>query len=84
MNESKGRTSELWKGARRGAGWAIGFGAVVGASNVARHGWRPTVRTAFKTLLGLRALGAETGEQLRDLYTEAESEYAAEAVGEAP
>jgi hypothetical protein len=74
--------SELRKGARRGAGWAIGFSAVVGASNVVRHGWRPTAKRTFKALLGLRTLGAETGEQLRDLYAEAESEYAAEAVAE--
>lgn len=80
MPEMTPRRSELWKGARRGAGWAVGFGAVLGATSVLRNGPHLATKDAMKKALALRAASAELIEQARDVYSEAEAEYAADAV----
>ncbi len=66
------------RGTRRGAGWAIGFGAVLGAASVLSRGGQPTVKMAMKGLMRLREAGAEFSERAQDLYAEAQAEYAAE------
>lgn len=69
---------DLWRGARRGVGWAIGFGAVLGAASTLGRGGQPTVKGAMKGLLRMREAGAELSERVQDLYAEAQAEYAAE------
>jgi len=78
--EQRERTSEALKGARRGAGWAFGFGAVLGAGAMMRNGPRPAFKGAMKGILRAREAGAEAVERLQDVYAEAESEHAAETL----
>lgn len=66
------------RGARRGVGWAVGFGAVLGAASALNHGGQPTVKMAMKGLMRLQQAGAEFSERVQDLYAEARAEYTAE------
>ncbi len=78
MNDGDRRGSEIWKGARRGMGWALGFLLLRTFAEALRHGPRPTLKQAMKSALRLRELGAEAAERAQDIYAEAESEYRAE------
>ncbi len=71
------RKSELWKGVRRGVGWTAGVGTVLTAAAVLRDGPRPALKAVLKAALRGREVAAEVGEQVRDLYAEAQSEHAA-------
>lgn len=66
---------EMWRGVRRGVGVAIGFAAVTAIAGAINRGSRPTLKGAFKGMLGARKVGAEIFEHTQDLYAEAESEY---------
>ena len=70
-----GRRSEMWRGMRRGAGFAFGVGAVVGAASLLRDGARPTVKSLMKAGMQGRAMAAELSEQVKDLYAEAAYEH---------
>ncbi len=80
MAERGERRSELWRGGRRGAGWALGFVSVLGLGSVLSRGAQATAKTAMKAGLRARAAGAEAMERVQDIYAEAESEYAAETL----
>lgn len=80
MAERGERTSEFWRGGRRGAGWALGFVSVVGLGSILSRGGESTAKAAMKAGLRGRRVGAEVIERVQDLYAEAESEYAAEAL----
>lgn len=82
MAERGERTSELWRGARRGSGWALGFVSVLGLGSVLSRGGEPTVKAAMKAGLRARRAGAEAMERVQDIYAEAESEYAAETLSQ--
>ena len=81
MNDGDRRGSEIWKGARRGMGWALGFLFVRSCSQALREGPRPMLKHAVKGTLRLQELAAEMAERAQDIYAEAESEYRAETVG---
>ena len=81
MNDGDRRGSEIWNGARRGMGWALGFLFLRALSQALRQGPRPTLKQAMKSTLRLRELGAEAAERAQDIYAEAESEYRAETLG---
>lgn len=70
--------SEIWKGARRGAGWALGVGGVVSAATLLRDGPRTTIKTMMKAGMRGREVAAEVFEQIQDLYAEAQSERSAQ------
>jgi len=70
--------SEMWKGARRGAGWALGVGGVVSVAALLRDGPRDTIKAAMKAGIRGREVAAELGEQVQDLYAEAQSERLAD------
>lgn len=80
MAEGRERTSEAWRGMRRGAGWGAGFACVLAGASVLTRGARPALKGAMKGVLWMREAGAEAGERVRDIYAEAETEYRAEAV----
>lgn len=75
MAELRERNSEVLKGARRGAGWALGMGTIVGVGTVLGGGGRTGAKRLVKGFLRGREVAAELGEQARDLYAEAQSEY---------
>lgn len=75
MAELRERNSEVWKGARRGAGWALGMGTIVGVGTVLGGGGRTGSKRLVKGFLRAREVAAELGEQARDLYAEAQAEY---------
>ena len=64
----------MWSGARRGVGWALGVGGVVSVATVLRDGPRPAIKAAMKAGMRGRDMAAELGEQLQDLYAEAQYE----------
>ena len=66
--------SQMWKGARRGAGWALGVGGVISVAAVLRDGPRNTIKAVIKAGMRGREVAAEASEQLQDLYAEAQSE----------
>ena len=68
------RTSEVWKGVRKGAGWAMGVGIVVSAAGVLREGPRAVLKAAVKAGLRGGEMAAELTEQMRDVYAEAQVE----------
>ncbi len=73
--DDNGKTgSQMWKGARRGAGWALGVGGVISAAAVLRDGPRHTIKALMKAGMRGREVAAEASEQLQDLYAEAQSE----------
>ena len=76
MADVSGRTSVVWKGTRRGAGWALGVGTVVSVAALLRDGPRQTLKAAMKAGLRGREVAAEMSEQVRDLYAEAQVEHA--------
>lgn len=82
MAERSERRSELWRGGRRGAGWAVGFISVLGLGSLLSRGGEPTAKAAMKAGLRARQAGAEAMERMRDLYAEAESEYAVETLAQ--
>ena len=65
------RKSEVWKGMRRGAGWALGAGAVVTVASVLRDGGRSTIKGAMVGAMRGQEMAAEVAEHLQDLYAEA-------------
>ncbi len=65
------RKSELWKGMRRGMGWAFGVGTVVTVASVMRDGGRATIKGAIVAGMQGQTMIAELSEQLQDLYAEA-------------
>lgn len=65
------RKSEAWKGMRRGAGWAFGFGTVVTVASVLRDGGRSTIKGAMIAGMRGQEMTAELAEHLQDLYAEA-------------
>ena len=71
--------SEMWKGARRGAGWALGVGGVVSVAAILRDGPRDTIKAAMKAAMRGREVAAELGEQVQDLYAEAQFERSEDA-----
>lgn len=79
MPELTERGSQVWKGMRRGVGWAFGAGIVLTAAGVLRDGGRETLKTLMKQGMRGREAAAELSEQLQDLYAEAQSEHAPEA-----
>ncbi len=82
MADEGERRSEFGKAMRRGMGWALGAGLVVGSGSALRRGVQPTVKAAMKTFFRAREAGAELGERVQDVYAEAQSEYAAERLPE--
>lgn len=78
MSDMKERSSEVWKGIRKGAGWAMGVGVVVSAAGVLREGPRAVVKAAIKAGLRGGEMAAEVTEQMRDLYAEAQVERSAQ------
>lgn len=66
--------SEMWKGVRRGAGWALGVGGVVSVAAMLRDGPRETIKSTMKAAMRGREVAAELGEQMQDLYAEAQFE----------
>ncbi len=72
--------AEVWNDVKRGAGWAVGFGSVLGAAFVLKRGAQPALKSAMKGLLRLRTVSAEMAERVQDIYAEAEAEYAAETL----
>ena len=65
------RKSEMWKGMRRGIGWAFGVGTVVTVASVLRDGGRATIKNAMIAGIQGQTVMAEFAEQLQDLYAEA-------------
>lgn len=65
------RKSEVWKGMRRGAGWAFGAGAVITVASVLRDGGRSTIKGAMIGAMRGQEMAAEAAEHLQDLYAEA-------------
>ncbi len=76
MDDKPKKGSELWKGVRRGTGWALGVGAVISAATLLRDGPRGTIKAAMKAGMRGREVAAELSEQLQDLYAEAQAERA--------
>ena len=70
--------AELWRAARRAAGWALGFGVVLGVASAIARGRGSTIKAAMKATLRLRGAAAEAAERLRDVYAEASSEQDAQ------
>ncbi len=70
------RKSEVWKGMRRGTGWAFGVGAVVTVASVLRDGGRSTIKNAMIGGMRGQEMVAEVAEHLQDLYAEALHERA--------
>ena len=68
------RKSEVLKGLRRGAGWALGAGAVVTVASVLRDGGRSTLKGAMIGAMRGQELAAEAVERLQDIYAEAAHE----------
>ena len=73
MNDN-GKPSQMWKGARRGAGWALGVGGVISDAAVLRDGPRDTIKAMMKAGMRGREVAAEASEQLQDMYAEAQAE----------
>ena len=74
MNDNGKPGSQMWKGARRGAGWALGVGGVISAAAILRDGPRDTVKAMMKAGMRGREVAAEASEQLQDMYAEAQAE----------
>ena len=68
-----------FEGGGEGIGWGWGLGLLAGAAIVLGTQGRPLIKRAMVGSLALseriRELGAETVEQLQDLYEEARAEY---------
>lgn len=79
MSDMRERTSEVWKGMRKGAGWAMGVGIVMSAAGVLREGPRAVVKAAIKAGLRGGEMAAELTEQMRDVYAEAQVERNAQS-----
>ena len=79
MDKKPKMRSEMWSGARRGAGWAIGVGGVVSVATLLRDGPRDTIKTMMKAGMRGRETAAVLSEQVQDLYAEAQSERFAES-----
>ncbi len=77
MGDMPAQGSQLWRGARRGAGWALGVGGVVSVATLLRDGPRETIKAMMKAGMRGREVAAELAEQAQDLYAEAQSERAA-------
>lgn len=79
MSDLKEKRSEIWKGIRRGAGWAMGVGTVVSAATIVREGPRRALKAAIKAGLRGSEVAAELTEQVRDVWAEAQLERSSEA-----
>ena len=71
--------SEMWKGVRRGTGWALGVGGVISVATILRDGPREGVKAIMKAGMRGRETAAELSEQMQDIYAEAQSERSAES-----
>ncbi len=71
MDDKPKVRSQLWTGARRGAGWALGVGGVLSVAALLRDGPRPSIKAAMKAGMRGREMAGELGEQAQDLYAEA-------------
>ena len=71
----EGRRSEMWRGMRRGVGYAFGIGAVVAGASLLRDGGRATIKSLMKAGMQGRTMAAELSEQVQDLYAEAAYEH---------
>ncbi len=60
-----------------GAGWTMGAGIVISAAAILREGPRDLLKTAIKAGLRGGEVAAELGEQIRDVYAEAQVERTA-------
>ena len=74
MDDRPKTRSEVWKGVRRGAGWALGVGGVVSVATLLRDGPRDTIKATMRAGMRGREVAAEFAEQMQDLYAEAQSE----------
>ncbi len=79
MRDMPGKNSEMFKGVRRGTGFAVGVGAVLTAATVLRDGPREALKGVIKAGLRGREIAAEASEQVRDIYAEVLSEQGAPA-----
>lgn len=68
------RKSEVWKGMRRGIGWAFGVGTVVTVASVLRDGGRATIKSAMIASMQGQIKFAEFSEHMQDVYAEARHE----------
>ncbi len=75
MDDKPKMGSEIWKGARRGAGWALGVGGVISVAALLRDGPRDGVKAMMKAGMRGREVAAELSEQMQDLYAEAAYEH---------
>lgn len=82
MDDKPKMGREMWKGVRRGTGWALGVGGVISVATLLRDGPRDTIKTMMKAGMRGREAAAELSEQMQDLYAEAQSERFADS--EAP
>lgn len=76
--------SEIWKGMRRGIGWAFGVGTVVTVASVLRDGGRATIKSAMIAGMQGQTMVAELSERVQDLYAEARHERLAEDIPSPP
>lgn len=79
MTDAREKTSEVWKGLRRGTGWAMGAGLVVSVAAALRQGPRQVLKGAIKAGLRGQEIAAELTEQVGDLYAEAQVERRGES-----
>ena len=78
MTDQPMKNSEIWKGARRGTGWALGVATVVSVATILRDGPREGLKTMMRAGLSGRDTAAEVFEQVQDLYAEARFEHTAD------
>ncbi|MDP8911489.1 MAG: DUF5132 domain-containing protein [Actinomycetota bacterium] len=81
MSQDSERRSEFADGLRRGVGWAIGFGVVLGTGSALRGGGAETLKAGMKGFLRAREAAAELAERVQDIYAEAQAERAEESLG---
>ena len=66
--------SQLWRGARQGAGFALGTGAVLSVAALLRAGPREAAKALIKGGMRAQEAMAEALEQGQDLLAEARHE----------
>jgi len=70
----KDSRSQVWRGARQGAGFALGTGVVLSAAALLRAGPREALKGVIKGGMRAQELIAEAVEQGQDLVAEARHE----------
>lgn len=76
MSEHESKRTQVLQSVGRGAGWGLGFSAVMGGASLLRGGPAPAIKGSMRVFLRGRELAAELGERVRDLYAEAQAEHA--------